>query len=375
MMQSKTRKILFYTDTPLYGGAEKQMQLLAENLPKNYQPVFLIRKNAILEEWSLALQKKSIEVYQCPSKSKNSISNWLYLVKIIKEVKPVLIHAHLWNPMACKYIYLAKKKFKIPLVVTEHDPFQLKWLKSIYKKVTLNFVNHIITVSNANKDLMLKLYPNIKSNLTTIHNGIAETNKTITEQQRKRIRKEIFGASEQNQILLSVGTLHERKGHKYLISAFQKINKKFPSTRLIIAGEGPERANLEKLIKNLDLNSKVKLLGQRLDINELMESSDLFILPSLKEAFGLVILEAFSAKMPVIASSVGGIPEIITNNINGLLIKPANKFALEKAINNLLQNQEKRQKLAQNASQTLRNFTASKMALSTANIYNNLIEQ
>lgn len=369
MHDSKIKKILFYTDTPLYGGAEKQMQILAEQLDNSYQPIFLIRQTPELAIWATELQKKGFITYLCPSKSKHSLINWLYLSRIIRKEKPALLHAHIWNPMACKYVFLSKQFSKIPLVITEHDPFRLGFIKSLYKRWAIRQADQIITVSKANQKLLSDLYPLVKEKIFTVHNGISLKTNLISNDQKKRIRKELFKASEHNQILLSVGTLHPRKGFKYLIKAFQKVHHKNPSTRLIIAGEGPERPILEKLISNLGLVNKILLLGQRNNINQLMQSADLFILPSLKEAFGLVIIEAFSAGLPVIATEVGGIPEIIVNQKNGLLIKPGNKFAIEKAIEKLLRHSQLAQTLAKNAKITLKEFSADKMAQETEKIY------
>lgn len=373
MNKLKTKKILFYSDTPLYGGAEKQMQLLAEHLDDDFEPIFLIRQTPELENWATELQRNGFKTYLCPSKSKHSLINLKYLLNIIKNEKPDLLHAHIWNPMACKYIFLSKKISKLPLVITEHDPFSLGFVKKLYKKWAIRLADQIITVSDANRKLMLELYPFVKEKITTVHNGISLKINPISNEQKKRIKKDIFKASDHNQILLAVATLHPRKGLKYLIKAFQKIHNKKPSTRLIIAGEGPERVILEKLISNLGLVNKVMLLGQRDDINKLMQSADLFILPSLKEAFGLVIIEAFATGLPVIATEVGGIPEIIINQKNGLLIKPANRFAIEKAIEKLLRHPQLAQTLAKNAKITLKEFSANKMALETEKIYKLLL--
>ncbi len=368
-MQTSKHKIIFYTDTPMYGGAENQMYLLAKYLDRQlFEPIFIIRNLPALDRLASRLQEINIKTYLIPSKSKHSLKNLTQLNKIILQEKPSLIHAHLWNPMACKYIFPVSLLHKIPLIITEHDPFKLGILKTVYKKVTLRFSKSIIAVSEANRQLISHLYPSHNRKTVTIHNGIEDAPKPILATRRHTIRKEIFHVGPETQVIFSAGTLHERKGYKYLISAYRKVLQKFPNSKLIIAGEGPERKKLEKLINNLDLVNRVMLLGQCENISELMQSANLFVLPSLKEAFGLVLLEAMQADLPVIASRVGGIPEIITEN-SGVMVEPADKNALIKAISRLLSHPELMNKLSIQGVIRSKHFSAQKTADGTSQIY------
>lgn len=374
MSQQKTpHKIIFYTDTPLYGGAEKQMYLLAKHLDKKmFQPIFIFRKLETLKELSEDLAEIGINAYLIPSKSKHSLQNLTYLNKIINQEKPALIHAHIWNPMAGKYAFLSRIQKKIPLIITEHDPFKLSFPKSLYKKISLNFADKIIAVSSSNTELLKELYPAQSTKISTIHNGIETHLKPISEIDLQKIRKNVFQAGPETKVIISVGTLHTRKGFKYLISAYKKVLQKNPNSKLIIVGEGPERENLEKLIKNLSLGKRIMLLGQRSDVSELLQAANLFVLPSIKEAFGLVILESWRAGLPVIASAVGGIPEIITEN-SGIMIEAGNKNELIKAINKVLSNDKLAKDLSKNGKQQLLKFSAEKTAGETAKIYLELI--
>lgn len=371
---STPHKILLYTDTPLYGGAERQMLLLAKNLDQQkYQPIIVCRYSEALQKWYEEIDKAGIKVIITHTHSKNSLSNFFQLLKIIKSEKPALIHAQIWNPVASKFAFLAARFKKIPLLITEHDPFPVGGHQKIYKNLTLGIPKKIITVSKANQQLMNELYPKHSQKTATIYNGIEKPIGPITATRRLQIKKQIFHAGEATTIIFSAGTLHERKGYKHLIAAFKKIVGQFDNLKLVIAGEGPERPALEKLIKNLDLEKRVVLLGQRNDIPELMQAGDIFILPSLKEAFGLVILEAMQNGLPVIASRVGGIPEIITSEKIGLLTEPADKNSLVKALQKLLSHPNLRLELRQSGLQHWQHFSASKMASETAKIYQEII--
>lgn len=366
----KAKKILFYTDTPLYGGAEKQMLLLAKHLNRQkYLPVFAVRQSAELDSWYKQIRKADIDLHIIKTSNKNSPANLPALLKIISKVKPSLIHAHIWNPVACKYIFPIAWVTKIPVITTEHDPFPLTGHRLIYKKLTLRQTARVITVSNANRQLMCELYPKQAYKITTVHNGIEPCRGQISALKKNRLKKDLFHAGPQTRIIFSAGTLHPRKGYKYLLLAFKELLPKVHNTKLVIAGLGPAQPDLIKLIKNLDLEKKVILLGYRPDIEEMMQASDIYVLPSLKEAFGLVLLEAMQNGLPIIATRAGGVPEIISSDKFGLLVKPANKHSLAKALYKLLTHPELQAQLKANGLEHWQKFSAAEMARQTEAVY------
>ena len=367
---NKPNKILFYTDTPLFGGAEKQMLMLARHLnPEKYIPVFAVRQSETLEKWYEEIRHSQIELHIIKKTSKNSPANLPALLKIIKKTHPALIHAHIWNPVACKYAFPAALLSGIPIVTTEHDPFALTGHRKIYKKLTLRQTSRIITVSNANRELMQDLYPKQAYKVTTVHNGIEKTRVKIGELQKNQLKKSVFHAGIQTKVVFSAGALHPRKGFKYLITAFGEVAGKLDNIKLVIAGLGPSQPDLVKLIENLGLEKKTVLLGYREDIDSLMQASDIFVLPSLKEAFGLVILEAMQNGLPIIATKAGGVPEIISSEEFGVLVKPANKQALAKALYKLLIHPETLAKLKDNGLRHWQKFSAAEMARQTEAVY------
>ncbi|MBD3270744.1 glycosyltransferase [Candidatus Peregrinibacteria bacterium] len=369
------KKILFYTDTEIFGGAEIQMLLLAKYLSKDFAINIVLRNSSQLKKLTKELESlKNCKIQIINSKSKNSWKNLIALNQTIKKFKPDIIHAHLWNPMACKHVYLAATANRTPLITTEHDPFKLNFIKRIYKKIVLKFVDNIIAISDANKKLISELYPQHSNKIITVHNGIELNNNKTKPKKNNDYIHHVFKSTKTHKIILSVAALHPRKGLKYLIGAYSKIVKKFPKTRLIIAGNGPQKMELEKLIKNLNIDDKVFLLGQRDDISDIMKSADIFVLPSLAEAFGLVILEAMREGLPIIATNSGGIPEILADN-NGILVKPKDKQSLQKTITKLLQNDTIREQYAKKSLVRVKNFSAENTAKKTANIYKEIINK
>jgi len=159
--------------------------------------------------------------------------------------------------------------------------------------------------------------------------------------------------------IFSWGLMYHRKGFHLLMHAFRKVIKEYPIARLVLAGEGPEKTRLQKLSKDLGLSNKViflpKLSNDRLvyEIN----TSQIVVIPSLWEGFGLTVLEAMACKKPVIAFNIPAISELITNGLNGLLAPRGDVDALASSIVHLLNDKDLREKIAGNAYLFARKFS------------------
>lgn len=357
------------------------MLLLARNLDKDkYKVALICSKYKQLDGWCKQWTDYGFPVHRLKVAHKHDPRHNGQLKKIFKKEKPDLMHIHLWNPGACRYAYGAVDKKQTRVLATEHDPFPLSGLKNSVKKSCLKKTDFEIAVSDANRKMLLELYPQLKNKIVTVHNGIdlEEFRKPLihfVNQQKLHIRNRIFNADADDFVIISVAALHERKGLNYLIEAFAKVAEKKEKVKLVIVGEGPERKKIEKLIKNLKLDDKVTLAGSQKEIALLLGASDLFVLASIKEAFGLAILEAMDAGIPVIGSNVGGIPEIIENNKTGLLVEPKDVESLHEKILQLIDNQPLRQKLTYVASHHVKKFDASEMVKKTEKIYDHLLSQ
>lgn len=373
------KNILLYTDTPQVGGAELQMFLLAKFLDKEkFTPILVCSNYPALDRWCDNFSKEGIKVIRINVKHKHDPKHYFELRRILKEENINLLHIHVWNPASCRYAFSAASSRKIPIITTEHDPFKLNLFKDLIKKRSLKKVNCVVTVSKNNQKILQKLYPEFKNKFVVIPNGIDTTwwhsqSLRITDLDRKKTKEELFLAHENSLIITSIAELHERKGLKYLIEAIPEIITKFQNIKLAIVGEGPQRNELEKLIKELKIENHVILTGRQKEIPKLLKCSDIFVLPSRREAFGLVILEAMISGLPIIASNTGGIPEIITANKTGILVEPESSQELSKALIKLIENDKKRQEFSL-AGQKLvhEKFEAKKMAEEYAKIYENV---
>jgi len=144
-----------------------------------------------------------------------------------------------------------------------------------------------------------------------------------------------------------VKSLEEIYGVKYLIEAFAKINKKHDNTKLLIVGDGPLRVKLEELCESLNIKNKVIFTGgvPNSRVSHYLNMMDIFIMPSLSESFGVSILEAESCMVPVVATDVGGIPEVVIDGLTGFLVKPGDSDALAEKLSTLIEDRELRERM------------------------------
>ena len=153
-------------------------------------------------------------------------------------------------------------------------------------------------------------------------------------------------------IIGCVARLDPIKGVSFLVEAMPDVFKAFPQAVLLLVGDGSEREMLKARASQLGITDKIIFLGFRPDVVELLSVMDILVLPSLNEGMGRVVLEAMACQKSIVATSVGGVPELISSGLNGLLVPPQNPSALAAAILELLHDPLKAQKLAQEARQT-----------------------
>lgn len=264
-----------------------------------------------------------------------------------KTLKPVFVYTeHLWT----KDFHL-KNKFR--------ELLQFRFLKKIDRRA-----NAIIAVSDAVADFLLRNQFVSGTKLHVIHNGIPDT----------KIRAKLMKKPSGQYRIGTIGTLYPIKGFRYLIEALLLILQNFPKCQLEIIGDGPEKAALVRLIQKYALQKSVILTTQTLaDPRERMAEWDLFVSSSLSESFGLAIGEAMSIGLPVVATHVGGIPELVTYE-TGRLVQPGDQYDLAKMIIDLLPQDELRHTLGSAGRERIsQDFSMERMIATTQALYERLL--
>jgi len=178
------------------------------------------------------------------------------------------------------------------------------------------------------------------------------------------------------QVVGTVSSLTPHKGHTYLIEAASKVLEVFPSTQFLLVGDGRMREELEKKAKNLNLTPSIKFLGTRKDIPEILAAIDIFVLTSSsREGLGISILEAMAAEKPVVATAIGGIPEVVIDGETGILVPPKNTDDIAGAIIELLKNPGKANTMGQKGAQRVKEkFTTQHMLVDIEELYESSLQ-
>jgi glycosyltransferase involved in cell wall biosynthesis len=259
--------------------------------------------------------------------------------KMIKQhnLKFDMVHAHF--AISAGYVGAKlKEEYNVPFFVTVHGydiydvPFRSGYWKEKIEYV-LNAADHIFTVSNSNLEIIKKL--NIKTKTTVIPNGFS---RDLFFPRNSTDCKKMLKLPVEKKIILSVGNLIQIKGHSYLIEAMKDIVTTRKDVLCIIIGSGELKNKLNSQIKKYNLDSYVKILNEKTH-NEIplwMNACDIFVLPSLRESFGIVQIEAMACEKPIVATRNGGSDEIISKKDYGLLVEPGNSKELADAIKKAL---------------------------------------
>jgi glycosyltransferase involved in cell wall biosynthesis len=185
-----------------------------------------------------------------------------------------------------------------------------------------------------------------------------------------------LGLDSETLVIGTAATLTRRKGHQYLFDAVRTLKERCPRIRLLVAGNGPKEDELRELAARLGLDKEIVFLGFRRDIPRLLNTLDVFVLASLQEGLGVALLEAACAARPIVATNVGGIPEIVKDGDTGLLVPPADSESLADKIAHLLEHPEQGHCLGGNARALIRDrFSVTTMVESYVRLYEELVGQ
>lgn len=392
------KRVLFVVTKSVWGGAQKYVYDLAVNLSKKKFDVLVAAGgNGPLVE---KLKESEILYYEI-KKFKRDISflsdilSFFEVLKLLRKTKPDIVHVNSSKAggIAGIAILIYKMFFRNPYpksytlntIFTVHgfafNEARPKWqifLIKLASRFTCVFYDKIICVSEYDRQAAIKNKTAPERKLVTIHNGIDIDEKVFLSKgeaiEKLEVKSQKFKVAVQNLkleniiIIGTVGEFTKNKGHKYLIEAFKKLQT--ANYKLIIIGWGEDKQKLEEKIKELEMEDKVFLIEGLSPAMPYLKAFDIFVLPSLKEGLPYTLLEAGLARLPVVVSDVGGIPEIIENEKTGLLISPANVSALASAIKKILEDKNLRDKLAENFhKKIIQEFSLEKMIRETLRVY------
>ena len=265
----------------------------------------------------------------------------------------------------------------VPVVISSiHTQYVWKpRLHLLLDTVTARLADGFIVVSESVRQFAIDTLKIPAGKINVVNNGIVCFPTTPDPESIYRIRAEL-GLRSDSSVVACIGSLKEIKGHKYLLQAVPAILAEAPNAQFLIIGDGPLQAELRSLVTALGIADKVCFAGLREDVRTILPAIDILVQPSLQETFSLTALEAMAAEKPVVATNVGGLPEVVEDGRTGLLVPPENPSAIAHAVVDLLTFPERRGVLGAAGGQRFREFfTAEKMVRRYEEIYEFYLER
>lgn len=358
----------------MYGAERVILTLLEEIKDSSYPGILGCIRETDIEVPAVAEEAQRIGipiVYFTMRRGFNPFGIHLIL-RFIKKNKIRIVHSHGYKPN----IFLAPCFVRnFTTLSTVHgwakNTAGLKYkLYELFDVQALKQMDYLVAVSKKIADDLIN-YGVKQDKIKIIYNGL-KLNKIGSRYDSINEYKNYSG-SDVVPIVGTLGRLVPVKGHEYLIKSIPLVISEYGPCQFVIGGNGSLKTELQKLINELRLTNYVHLVGYIEDVSEFLSGIDIFVLPSLSEGLPMSLLEAMAFGKPVVASSVGGIPEVIVSPEVGILIPPGDPFAIARAISNLLRQPEQISSMGAAARKVARSrFSAGFMANNYLNLYSRL---
>lgn len=334
--ESQLQTILYLSTSSGPGGAERVISNLSASLdPARYRAILCLFRPGWIQEHT---ENRGVRTYVIPTQG---MFDWRWVLRVkrlLKDEHVDLIHAHEFDANVQGTFVAALSG--VPLVATVHGKNYF-WEK-LRRRLAYQWVSRnatMVAVSENLKQFIVEKVGVDSGHVKVVYNGVdllPHCGPADIDQCRKEL-----DLPTGDQIVGVVGNLYPVKGHQYLIAAIPAVLAKCPNTTFIFAGRGQLEGELKEQVHQLGVAPKVRFLGLRQDIPRILAVLHAFVLPSLSEGLSMAILEAMVAGKPVIATDVGGNPELVEDSETGYLVPSQNSQALADRLISLLMNRDR----------------------------------
>ncbi|MFC1821836.1 glycosyltransferase family 4 protein [Thermodesulfobacteriota bacterium] len=304
----------------------------------------------------------------------------LRLIRLMKKQTYQIVHTH--NSKAGFTGRLAARLAAVPVIVHTVHGFAFHdqeppWRQALFRnleRIATRWCDQMIFISQPLIDWALTERIADQDQIVKIYSGLELEKFTPVKSDLKKKLRTKWHIGQNDPVVGIVSKLWEGKGHSQLIEAFREIKRDVGNAKLVIVGEGYLQEKLLKQIDRLSLRDDVLFTGFQMDIREILGTFDVAVLPSFFEGMGRVLLEAMAMEKPVVASDVGGIPDLVKDGINGYLVPPGNVRELAGAIKKLLLDKRLARKMGQEGRRRIKEeFSAKTMVQSIDQLYRQLL--
>jgi glycosyltransferase involved in cell wall biosynthesis len=371
MKDNSKRRLLHFAQDSDTSGFFPQ---LAKRHDRGQYRIYFATLNPMAAWLREYMESEGVNCFSCDCKRRIEYPlGMIRLARYLRRERIDIVHTHLFEPSVIGLLagLLARTPMRIMTrhYSDYHTRINKRWHVRLDRLCT--WLSHaVIAVSRHTADHLIEAERALPEKVHIVLNGIDFERVRLTDvDARERTRRE-FGA-DNAYLLVIVARLHPEKGHHYLFRALPEIQRRASKpVRLLVAGNGTFDEEYREQVRAMGCDEMVTFLGFRNDSPRLIAAADLLVLPSMAEAFGLVLAEALYLGTAVVATRVGGIPEIVDDGVDGSLVPPADSHSLAGAILELLENPEMRGRLAgAGREKVLRKFRFENMVRSYEAIY------
>lgn len=365
------KKVVIVARNFLIAGAENMISQLVSNLDQTKFDITLIvttkKYNNFLED---NIEKSGVKTIYLGKKytKKIDISKFITFFKmwkVLKKIKPEVIHTHLSAAIyAFPYVLFHNTK----LIHTVHNlpEKDIPKITRLFLKLLIKLKKAVpVAISHILAEKIAMYYNIAQETVPIVYNPV-----DLSKYNDLNLKNE----NDKYFWLCNVGRLTPQKNHKMLIEAFSIARKKNSNLRLLIVGDGELREELENQVVQKQLKSSIQFLGTRSDIPNILSNVDAFVLTSKFEGLPLSLLEAMAAGLPVIATKVGGVPDIINHNRNGILVESNDIKGFAEAILKLVNNKNLIDEIRKNNINDVKKFDVKTMVRKYEDLYENIIK-
>ena len=367
---SKPLKVFHLLSNPGIGGIEKMLSNLVPRFDRSLFDIRVVNlrsESKCYELWD----RCSVRCHCLPTPGKFLLGSVPTLVRFFRREQPDIVE--IYGSRAELIGRLAAKIAGVPVVLTgtldTHD--WRKWYHVWLDRITRWTVTGWIPNSEACKRRLVDIEKHPAPKINVIYDGIdvRAWTRRHDSQIRRRLREE-FDCDEQTILCVMVANLRYQKGHPFLIEAVPRVLKVNPNMRFLLVGTDFLKGQLQKSCRDLDVEKAVIFAGHRLDIRDIYEAADVAVLPSLFEGLPISLIEAMSMELPVVSTTVSGIPELVVDGVTGLLVPPKDVEALTEALVKMGADPEKRSRMGRSGRQrVIEKFSIERMVKELANYY------
>jgi glycosyltransferase involved in cell wall biosynthesis len=333
-----------FTDSAGFGGAERALLGLLEGLDKQRWRATLAHHGAVgVQPLVASAQRLGVDTWAVPEMphGKTGVLRIPGFARALRRLRPDIFHVHLTWPLGAKNALLSAIASRVPAVVVTVQLYMdvpVTLGMRVQQRIIGRSVDRILPVSRHNAIRLEGQLGWPRSKMEVIHNAVDVAAFDRTPDPALR---QVIGGPEDRPIVLVVARLDQQKGHRHLLAAAREI----PEAVFALAGEGPLRSALEAMACDMGVRDRIRFLGERSDVPDLLAACDIFVLPSLYEGLPISVLEAMAARRPVVATAIGGTDEAVVHGETGLLVPPADPTSLAAAIRRVLADDELRARL------------------------------